>query len=88
MLLRSLPAEARLARLPGDEVVWSTNTELLARLVEEISILSSDRRRKKPLEIPRPGTLIRAADEKVAHRTRGVKGLEQLASEMGRVRET
>lgn len=39
---------------------WGQVEELLAQLVEEVSILASDHRRKKPREIPRPYQ--RAAD--------------------------
>ena len=33
---------------------WTTDTELLAQIKEEISILTAERRRKKPVEVPRP----------------------------------
>lgn len=33
---------------------WTTETELLAQLIEEVSILAADRRRDKPTSIPRP----------------------------------
>jgi hypothetical protein len=45
---------------------WTISTELLAQLVEEVSILAADHRRKKPREVPRPDHLkrrkIRAED--------------------------
>lgn len=85
MLLRALPAEARLSRLPGDEVAWSTDTELLARLVEEVSVLAADKRRKKPLEVPRPRSVIAVA-ESSRSKVRGLRGLTQFAAEQGRVR--
>lgn len=34
---------------------WELLHELLATILEEVSILAADRRRKKPLEVPRPG---------------------------------
>lgn len=33
---------------------WSVDTELLAQIKEEISILAAEHRRKKPVEVPRP----------------------------------
>lgn len=85
MLIRALPAEARLARIAGDEAVWTTETELLACLVEEVSVLAADRRRKKPLEIPRPGTVNQARDRGTA-KARGVRGLLRVAADAGRMR--
>lgn len=38
---------------------WTVDTELLAKILEEISILAAERRRKKPVEIPRPEHLTR-----------------------------
>ncbi len=36
---------------------WTVETELLAKIFEEISILAAERRRKKPVELPRPDHL-------------------------------
>lgn len=33
---------------------WTVETELLAQLIEEVSVLAADMRRKKPREVPRP----------------------------------
>ncbi|MFD3514916.1 hypothetical protein [Streptomyces sp. NPDC058657] len=33
---------------------WTTSTELLAQIVEEISILAAEKRREEPKTIPRP----------------------------------
>lgn len=33
---------------------WTMDTELLAQLIEEVSILAADFRRKKPREVDRP----------------------------------
>jgi hypothetical protein len=88
VLLRGLPAEARLGRVAGDEVVWTTDTEILACLLEEVSVLSADRRRRQPLQIGRPVTIQRASDARGAgkNRARGVTGLMSVASGAGRVR--
>ena len=85
VLLRSLPAEARLSRLPGDEVVWTSSEELLARLLEETSVLVADKRRKQPLEIPRPLT-VSQVEEQAKPKARGLSGLLAIANETGRVR--
>lgn len=34
--------------------LWTNNTELLAMLVEVMSVLASERRISKPIEVPRP----------------------------------
>ncbi len=34
--------------------LWPADTELLAQLVEEVSVLAADHRRKKPRQIRRP----------------------------------
>ena len=85
VLLRALPAEARLSRLPGDDVVWTTREELLTRIWEELSVLSADNRRKKPLEIPRPVT-VSQAEEEAKPKARGLSGLLAVAGEKGRIR--
>lgn len=33
---------------------WPVDTELLAQLIEEVSVLAADHRRKKPLQVTRP----------------------------------
>lgn len=33
---------------------WPVQAELLAQVIEEVSVLASDHRRKKPREVPRP----------------------------------
>jgi hypothetical protein len=85
-LIRTLPAEARLARIPGDDVKWTVETELLACIVEEVSVLAADRRRRKPLEIPRPGSINQARDQSSGTKVRGLRGLLQVAADAGRVR--
>lgn len=37
--------------------MWGQDLELMAQLVEEVSVLAADHRRKKPRTIPRPKTL-------------------------------
>jgi hypothetical protein len=82
VLLRTLPIEARLARRPGDELVWTMDTELLARVVDEVSILAADRRRRAPVQTPRPTSVTRAGQGK------GVRSLVAQAAAQGRVRVT
>lgn len=41
------------------ESPWRVETELLAQLVEVMSVLASERRLKKPLEVPRPDSVTR-----------------------------
>ncbi|WNZ14985.1 hypothetical protein [Streptomyces sp. 11x1] len=52
MLLDGLPEESRTKSSPIDG--WTVHTELLAQLVEEISLLASDHRREEPRTITRP----------------------------------
>ncbi|MFE1289621.1 hypothetical protein [Streptomyces sp. NPDC058751] len=52
MLLDGLPEESRTKSSPLDG--WTVHTELLAQLVEEISLLASDHRREEPRTITRP----------------------------------
>jgi hypothetical protein len=33
---------------------WTLTVELLAQLIEEVSVLAADHRRKQPREVPRP----------------------------------
>lgn len=87
MLIRTLPAEARLAREAGDEAVWTVETELLTCVLEEVSVLAADHRRKRPLEIPRPGAVQRARDRSGGGaQARGLRGLVAVAADAGRLR--
>ncbi|MFD4933426.1 hypothetical protein [Streptomyces virginiae] len=52
MLLDGLPQESRVASSPTGG--WTPHTELLAQLIEEVSVLAADRRREKPRTIIRP----------------------------------
>lgn len=52
VLIDGLPEDSRIqsAQIAG----WTKETELLAQLIEEVSILAADRRREEPTYIPRP----------------------------------
>ncbi|WP_330335708.1 hypothetical protein OHS33_38670 (plasmid) [Streptomyces sp. NBC_00536] len=52
MLLDGLPQESRVASSPIGG--WTPHTELLAQLIEEVSVLAADRRRESPRTIARP----------------------------------
>jgi hypothetical protein len=49
-----LPEEARARRPDATKVPWGQVEELLAQIVEEVSVLAADHRRKEPRQIPRP----------------------------------
>lgn len=49
-MVRTKPEDRSLDR-------WTLNTELLAQLIEEVSVLAADMRRKKPRKVPRPAHL-------------------------------
>jgi hypothetical protein len=40
---------------------WTVLNELLAQLIEEVSLLAADRRRREPLTVNRPSALTEAA---------------------------
>lgn len=80
LYMRTLPAEARLSRRPGDNTEWSLNTELLAQLVEVVSVFAADRRLKKPVELKRPDSV---TPEKAPV---GVEAAFAAAKAAGRVR--
>lgn len=40
---------------------WTVTNELLAQLIEEVSLLAADRRRRDPLTVNRPDALAEAA---------------------------
>lgn len=54
MLYDSLPDSAISKREDPDQAHWGPLEELLAQLVEEVSVLVADKRRKDPRTIPRP----------------------------------
>ncbi|MFD0353007.1 hypothetical protein ACFVHW_04545 [Streptomyces sp. NPDC127110] len=47
-----LPEDSRYQS--GPAAGWTVTSELLAQLLEEVSILASDRRRPEPKSVPRP----------------------------------
>ncbi|AWI32686.1 hypothetical protein [Streptomyces tirandamycinicus] len=50
--LDGLPDESRLKSAPIGG--WTIQTELLAQLIEEVSLLAADRRREEPRTVTRP----------------------------------
>ncbi|WP_435059872.1 hypothetical protein [Streptomyces sp. bgisy060] len=57
-----LPEDSRVRSAPIDG--WTKQTELLAQLIEEVSILAADRRREEPTSVPRPYKPAGAARER------------------------
>lgn len=59
--MRGLPDDALVRTTPEQrsQEKWTVEMELLAQVVEEVSVLASDRRRKKPVQVPRPDHLTR-----------------------------
>lgn len=80
MYVRTLPAEARLARRDGDEAEWGTRTELAAQTLEVLSVMASGRQLRKPIEVTRPASL------KPAGKQRGLAAAVAAAQAAGRVR--
>ena len=80
LYLRTLPAEARLSRRVGDDIEWSMQTELLAQMVEVMSVGTAGRQLRKPIEIPRPGSL------RTKNKAVGYKAAIAQAQAQGRVR--
>lgn len=78
--LDGLPDEARCRREDPDEPRWGVLEELIAQVVEEVSVLAAERRRPEPRKIPRPG--VEKAEAKQRAATHG--GL--LTAAMGRAR--
>lgn len=60
MFLTRLPSDALVFTTPAvremlrESKSWTLEHELLAQIKEEVSILASEHRRKKPVQIPRP----------------------------------
>ena len=57
-----LPPEARLKREDPNDPVWGLIEELVAQGVEEVSLMVSQMKRRKPLRIPRPWAPSQGAD--------------------------
>jgi hypothetical protein len=93
-MLRRLPETARLAHPAGEHAPWSVQDELLAQLLEEVSVVASQRQRKEPLRVPRPWdkhtpavTDPRAVEDGTAGPVlRGNAAVAAKAAGMGRVR--
>ena len=58
--MRGLPKDA-LSRTDPDtrDEEWTVTTELLAQIVEEVSVVASNKQRSQPREIPRPAYMAR-----------------------------
>lgn len=56
MLLKGLPPDALLRTAPEDRVRdrWGVETELLAQLVEVVSVVAAERKIKDTVKVPRP----------------------------------
>lgn len=76
--------------------MWGVSEELLAQLIEEVSVLASDRRREEPLTIPRPGSAGKATEaatsapatgltgsKESGFQARGLEGFLQMTEVMG-----
>ncbi|MFJ4988735.1 hypothetical protein ACIP9H_33665 [Streptomyces sp. NPDC088732] len=48
---------------------WTSQLELLAQIVEEVSILSAERRREEPKTVPRPSSTVARAARRTQSRT-------------------
>jgi hypothetical protein len=49
-----LPPEALCKRDSADQESWSNTEELLAQLIEEVSVMTAGHQRKEPRKVPRP----------------------------------
>jgi hypothetical protein len=90
-LIAGLPDGALCKQDNPGETPWGVTEELLAQLVEEVSVLAADRRRKDPITIPRPGqpTVAPAGISGTAStgvQARGMAGLLAAAEVFGAVR--
>ena len=68
---------------------WTATEELLAQVVEEVSILAADKRREEPREVPRPykdhmGRLLAAPGQK--QKSSGHRQMLAAAARRGMVR--
>ena len=59
VLLDGLPDGAR-SKTPRGEVPWGMPEELLAQLIEEVSVLVAQRAREEPLHVTRPHSIEKA----------------------------
>lgn len=49
-----MPDEARIRRVAGDDTRWTVTEELLAQLIETVSITAAGMQLKEPRQITRP----------------------------------
>jgi hypothetical protein len=71
--------------------MWGVTEELLAQLIEEVSVLTADRRRKEPREVPRPGPAAEpemglTGSVETGYTARGLEGFLGAALATGAVR--
>jgi len=59
VLLDGLPDSAR-SKTPRGEVAWGSLQELMAQLIEEVSVLVAQRAREEPLHVTRPPSIEQA----------------------------
>ena len=72
VLLDGLPDESR-SKVPRGESPWGWIEELLAQIVEELSVQTAQKAREEPFEVPRPARIAaarKAAQEAAARRKR------------------
>jgi hypothetical protein len=62
---------------------WTTEMELLAQVIEEVSVLAADHRRKEPRLVPRPGHVQRGGG---THADPYKRGVAMLAATTRQVR--
>ncbi len=84
-LVGGLPPEARLAREDPTEPEWGVTEELLAQMVEVMSVYASERRLKEPRVIPRPTD---RQKEQQQREERAVTHGGLLGAAAGRVRQS
>ncbi len=91
-MIAGLPEDALLARPAGQSEIWTRNHELLASLVEVVSVGVAERAIKKPISVPRPQPKrVKVARDRRAdvERAEGAVSLDEAMralNEKGRVR--
>lgn len=80
-LVRTTPESREVLRQHRE---WPVEVELLAQLIEEVSILVAERRRRRPREVPRPDYLKRSHGAGIAH---AIGVLKQAAQAMRQRRQ-
>lgn len=82
-LLQGLPEGARCRKEDPDEPAWGLVEELLAQVIEEVSVLAAERRRPEPRHVPRP---VSKAEREAEQARKRHGGLFDAALAAGRVR--